>query len=243
MYTIDKIRDSFRSKLIKGEFVVDKTGVKTIELIGTSFIADSRFIFGLPNEDYIERELAWYKSCSLNVNDIPGETPTIWKQVADKDGYINSNYGWCIFHPDNGSQYYNALEELRLNPFSRRAEMIYTRPSMHVDYNYNGRSDFMCTEAVQYLIRDGQLHAVVKMRSNDGYAGFRNDFAWQKHVLEKLSQDLAVDIGSIFWCAGSLHFYEKDFYLIDHYNKTGETHIKKSEYKLLYPNSEYIKVN
>ena len=57
MYTIDKIRDSFRSKLTKGEFIVDKTGVKTIELIGTSFIADSRFIFGLPNEDYIEREL------------------------------------------------------------------------------------------------------------------------------------------------------------------------------------------
>ena len=99
----------------------------------------------------------------------------------------------------------------------------------------------ICTEAVQYVIRDDQLHAVVKMRSNDGYAGFRNDFAWQKHVLEKLGRDLEVDIGTIFWCAGSLHFYEKDFYLIDHYNKTGKTNIKKSEYRLLYPNSDFAK--
>lgn len=238
--TISEITEAFKDKFNQSKFIIDKTGVKTLELIGTSFIANEPYIFGLPNYDYIQRELDWYKSCSLNVNDIPGETPKIWHQISDKEGFINSNYGYLIYHPDNGYQYDRTLEELRKNPFSRRAEMIYTRPSIHIDYNFNGRSDFICTEAVQYVIRDDKLHAVVKMRSNDVVFGFRNDFAWQKHVLEKLVSDLTIDVGKIYWCAGSLHIYEKDFYLVDYFNTTGLNHIKKSEYRLAFPNSKYI---
>lgn len=238
--TLGDIRNEFVKCLMRERFVTDKTGVKTIELVGTSFIADQPYIFGLPNQDYIERELEWYNSCSLNVNDIPGETPKIWTQVADKDGFINSNYGYLIYHPDNGYQYDRVLEELRRNPDSRRAEMIYTRPSMHIDYNYNGRSDFICTEACQYLIRNERLHVVVKMRSNDVVFGYRNDWAWQRHVLEKLATDLEIEIGHIYWCAGSLHVYEKDFYLIDYYNTTGIPHISKSNYRVAFPESKWL---
>lgn len=236
---IDTIRMMLGRMLEQKQFVTDKTGVKTIELVGTSFVANEPYIFGLPNEDYIKRELEWYNSCSLNVNDIPGEVPKIWQQVADKDGLINSNYGYLIYHPDNGYQYDRVKEELLKNPFSRRAEMIYTRPSVHDDYNYNGRSDFICTEAVQYLIRDDRLHAIVKMRSNDVVFGYRNDYAWQKHVLDKLANDLEIDAGGIFWCAGSLHVYEKDFYLVDYFNQYGQPHITKKEYKALYPSSPW----
>jgi hypothetical protein len=28
----------------------------------------------------------------------------IWQEVASNKGEINSNYGWCVFHPDNGSE-------------------------------------------------------------------------------------------------------------------------------------------
>ena len=91
----------------------------------------------------------------------------------------------------------------------------YTRPRMWLDYNFNGRSDFMCTNAVQYVIRKDKLHAVVQMRSNDAWAGYRNDWAWQDHVLTKLSLDLNIDRGVIYWAAGSLHFYERNFDLIN----------------------------
>ncbi|MGZ7196727.1 hypothetical protein ACXWOC_11115, partial [Streptococcus pyogenes] len=76
--------------------------------------------------------------------------------------------------------------ELIEKPDSRRAIMIYTRPSMQVDFERDGMSDFMCTNNVQYLIRDGRVHAIVNMRSNDVVFGFRNDYAWQKYVLESL---------------------------------------------------------
>lgn len=238
---VSDIRKYFVDALANEQFVIDKTGVKTIEMVGANFIADEETIFGPVNYDYVLRELEWYESMSLNVADIPGKTPAIWQQVADNAGYINSNYGWCIWHPENGSQYEHVKEELQTNPNSRRAVMIYTRPEMWYHYNFDGRSDFMCTNAVQYLIRDGSLHAVVQMRSNDAWAGYRNDRAWQLYVLEKLAGDLDITVGNIYWNAGSLHYYQKEFYLIDHFSKTGELKISKKEYKELYPESEYAK--
>ena len=208
------IREYFQLAKAEGNYVTDKTGVKMLELVSASFVADQPAIFGKVNQDYVDRELEWYKSQSLNVNDIPGGPPAIWKQVADKDGFINSNYGWCIWSPLNGSQYDNTLAELKKNPDSRRAVMIYTRPSMHFKYNIGGMSDFMCTNAVQYVIRNGSVHSIVQMRSNDVVFGYKNDYAWQKHVLDLLADDLKVPAGSILWNAGSLHVYERHFDLI-----------------------------
>lgn len=214
MISIDTIRQYFKYALENENFVIDKTGVKMLEMVGESFIANEPAIFGTVNQEYVQHELDWYLSCSLNVNDIPGGPPKIWQQVATEDGLINSNYGWCIFHPDNGMQYQAVKTELLSNPYSRRAIMIYNRPSMHMDYNYNGMSDFMCTNAVQYLYRKQKLNAVVQMRSNDVVFGYKNDYAWQKFVLDTLAKDLEVPAGDIIWNAGSLHVYERHFKLV-----------------------------
>jgi thymidylate synthase len=217
--TMEAIRNEFKYLLQTEKYVTDKTGVKTIEIIGSSFIADEPAIFGEPNEEYIAREIAWYNSESLKVEDMPGETPAIWKQVAatkgSKKGEVNSNYGYLIYSDVNGNQYENVYQELKKNPFSRRAVMIYTRPSMWLDYNKDGMSDFICTNAVQYMIRDDELHAVVQMRSNDAYFGYRNDWAWQKHVLDRLAGHLEITPGCIIWNAGSLHLYERHFNMVN----------------------------
>jgi thymidylate synthase len=212
MLKVEHIREHFIEELKYGRFVTDKTGVKTIEMVGACFEANHPSIFGDINQEYVERELEWYKSMSLYVDDIPGITPAIWKQVASTEGKINSNYGWAIYSEDNGLQYLNVLDELTANPNSRRAVMIYTRPTMWSDYNHNGMSDFMCTNAVQYMIRDGQLVAVVQMRSNDVVFGYRNDYAWQKYVADQLTKDLGLDVEpKIIWNVGNLHVYERHF--------------------------------
>ena len=232
--SVEDIRNQFAALYDDGEFVTDKFGGKVIEIVGASFLANEEMIFGAVNEDYVQRELDWYMSQSLYVNDIPGGAPKIWQQVACKNGRINSNYGWCVYNSANGSQYKNVLAELQKNPDSRRATMIYTRPNMWTDYNENGRSDFMCTNAVQYILRKGKLNAIVQMRSNDAWAGYRNDYAWQYHVLAALAIDLNVEIGDIHWNVGSLHIYDRQFYLVDHYVATGEVHITKEEYDRIH---------
>jgi len=221
----DLLRNKTFTSVNRETTMTDLVGSTTIEIINASFIANEEAIFGTVNEEYVKREEAWYDSMSLNVNDIPGGTPAIWKAVADKDGFINSNYGWCIYSPENGNQYDNAIDELIQNPESRRAIMIYNRPSMWLDYNKNGRSDFMCTNAVQYLIRNGAVHAVVQMRSNDAIFGFKNDRAWQRHVLVKLVKQINelhpsynYNVGNLYWNSGSLHIYARHFHLIDPIN-------------------------
>jgi thymidylate synthase len=214
------IQSEFADKLNAGDFVTDKGGAKVIEIINASFIADENSIFGTVNEDYVERELKWYRSLSLNVNDIPGGTPAIWKQVADKDGFINSNYGWCIYSAENGNQFTKVVDELIASPLSRRATMIYIRPTMHEDYKRNGMSDFMCTYSTQYYIREGQLHASVFMRSNDAVYGYKNDYAWQHFVHKEVLQAIngrcgtVYGLGDLHWNAGSLHVYERHFDLV-----------------------------
>ena len=208
-----KIIESYKNR----DFVTDKTGAKMIELIGQSFLADKDFILREPNYDYIQRELEWYESESLYVEDIPGETPAIWKSVSSKHGKINSNYGYLIYSSENGNQYEHVLNELQKNPESRRAVMIYNRPSMHTDYCFDGMSDFVCTFANSFFIRNNKLVSHYVMRSNDAVFGYNNDVHWALYVQKSVAKELNVEVGDLIWTASSFHVYERHFNFIDEY--------------------------
>lgn len=208
------IRYEFYRLKANERYVTDKSGCKMLEIIHASFVADEEAIFGKVNEDYVAREMKWYLTESLNVNDIEGKVPEAWRRAASSKGEINSNYGWMVFSEENGYQYRNCFEELLENPESRRAVMIYNRPTMWKEYDRDGMSDFVCTFAHQYFIRNGKLDVSVTMRSNDVVFGYKNDRAWADYVLKNLARDLGVDPGSIYWHAGSLHVYERHFNLI-----------------------------
>jgi len=214
-------------------------GKRTVEIVGATFLADEDAIFGTVDWGYVQREEEWYDSMSRSVHDIPGGAPTVWRAIASRDGRVNSNYGWCVYSPENGRQFERVVGELRANPESRRAVIIYTRPSMWDEYNEGGRSDFMCTNVVQYLVRDGQLHAHVQMRSNDAVLGYKNDRAWQATVQRRVAQELGLPVGDLLWTAGSLHVYERHFYLVDFFNQTGSARVTRSRYRELYPASAY----
>lgn len=218
MYKMSEVREIFKNKLANEEFVIDKTGSKTIELVGISYIADEEVLFGTLNKEYAQKELDWYNSKSLNVYDMP-KTPLIWKQVADKNGYINSNYGWVIFSEENGEQYKHCLRALRADKDTRRAMMIYTRPSMQWEFNKDGMSDFICTNTVHVLIRDNKIHYILNQRSCDSVYGLKNDLYWARHVHRKLFEDLIEDypgiqLGDLIHQVGSLHVYERHFDLV-----------------------------
>lgn len=217
---IADIRNHFIIELINENYTTDRNGGKTIELLGASFIANEEAIFGTPNRDYIESELEWYESESTNINDIYGtgfddkKPPQAWRMTANQHGEINSNYGHLIYSDKYHTQYDQVLIELTNNPDSRRASMIYTRPSIWIEYNENGKNDFICTNSVTYYIRDHALHCVVQMRSNDVIFGYRNDYAWQDYVLRHLANDLSIDPGDIHWQVQNLHVYERHFDMV-----------------------------
>ena len=250
MDKVADIQDYFTNALKFKNFVTDKTGVKTIEMINACFEADKPYIVREPNKDYIKREIEWYNSESLYVKDIPGKTPAIWESVSSDNGQINSNYGYLVFGENNYSQYESVRTELGENPDSRRANMIYTRPSMHIDAFQSGMNDFVCTNNVQYFIRDNKLITSVYMRSNDAIFGYNNDLAWQTYIRDKLIDDLETDTyikyeaGPIYWNVGSLHVYERHFkfleelqknYITGKYNMPAHTmmHVGTSQRRLI----------
>jgi len=223
MQQVKDIRARFLRELDQENFTVDKTGMKTIEILGASFLADERAIFGTVNQEYVDQEIDWYNGQSTNINDIrDGEPPAAWQYAADRHGNIHSNYGYLIFSKRYHNQFKNALNELCQNPDSRRANMIYTRPEIWTEFDEGGKSDFICTNAVCYCIRDGKMHAVVQMRSNDVVFGYKNDRAWAKYILDAMVSDYnwmnpkgdIVEAGDIHWQVQNLHVYERHFHLV-----------------------------
>lgn len=204
-----------------------------LQIHGASFDANEPLIFGSINTEYVEREFGWYQSQSLFVKDIPGGPPKIWAQVADRDGRINSNYGYLIYSDDNHNQFVKATNALLTDRNSRQAVMIYTRPSIHDEWNANGMHDFICTNAVQFQVMpDGELTVTVQMRSNDAIFGYRNDYAWQEYVREMVyirlwSQNTIENLhrGRIIWQVGNLHIYPRHRHLVANYLDTGNFNV------------------
>lgn len=208
-------------------FVTDKSGVNMVELIAPRMELDPRepllyFNGRKTPEKYCEAELQWYQSQDLSVEFI-GQKAKIWRDISSAHNEVNSNYGWCIFSKENYKQFDNCFKELCHNSESRRACMIYTRPSMQYDYHRDGMDDFICTNTVQCMIRNNELKYIVHMRSNDAIFGFFNDFYWHCYVynllFEKLKwngfPDLKKTEKSIIWLANSFHIYERHFNMLD----------------------------
>jgi len=204
----------------RGDLTVDLEGCKTAELIGNKFVFDPYqkiLDFGVKktNEAYVEKELNWYMSMSRSIHPMM-EGVKIWKEVADRDGIVNSNYGWCIFSKENGEQFDNCLSRMRQNPYTKRGVMIYTRPSMWKDCEENGRSDFICTDGVQLSVKHNKLIYIVKQRSCDLLFGLFNDLAWHQYVYTKFFMALHqtyswLEKGTIMYFPFNLHVYERHF--------------------------------
>ena len=198
------------AKLINQEFANGN-----IELLNHTMTFDGNIeYFDIPgfksNEKYIQTEIEWYMSQSLDTKEISKQAK-IWSMVSDENDKINSNYGFLVFSAQNGNQFSNVVEELRRDAFSRRALMYYTNPWMH----YQGGKDHICTIYVSYYIRDKKLHCTVNMRSNDLKFGFLNDYTWQQFILTRMANLLNLKVGTITWQAVNLHLYPRHFNLLE----------------------------
>jgi thymidylate synthase len=91
---------------------------------------------------------------------------------------------------------------------SRRAVLNLSEPDYVLD---PALRDVACASTLQFLIRDGRLHAVVNMRSNDAVWGLPYDIFLFSMLQELLASDLGLPLGSYFHFVGSLHLYERHF--------------------------------
>ena len=154
--------------------------------------------------DYAEAEWQWYLSGDNNIKklgELYGKVPEIWKRMADKEGFVNSNYGWQW---QRGNQLDEVIEMLKAYPRTRQAAIsIYDRKE---GYMYD--NDTPCTYAVQFTIVAQHLNMCVTMRSNDLWYGFCNDQYCFSKLQELVATETGLLIGNYYHFAHNLHLYD-----------------------------------
>ena len=153
--------------------------------------------------EYAEAEWQWYLSGDRNISKLGllyGKVPAIWKRMADKDGNVNSNYGWQWKRSD---QLENVIETLKNFSETRQAAIsIYDGKEIN-QYKH----DTPCTYAVQFTILHGKLDMSVLMRSNDLWYGFCNDQYQFSNLQMYVAQKLNIPVGIYYHYAHNLHLY------------------------------------
>ena len=154
-------------------------------------------------QDYAEAEWQWYLSGDRNIKklgELYGKVPEIWKRMADKNGNVNSNYGWQW---QRNKQLARVIDMLRNNNNTRQAAIsIYDAKEMK-SYEH----DTPCTYAVQFTIVDNKLNMCITMRSNDLWYGFCNDQYCFSMLQQLVARELDMPVGTYFHFAHNLHLY------------------------------------
>jgi thymidylate synthase len=155
------------------------------------------------NLKYAEAESQWYDSGDPSIKklgEIYGKIPPIWKRMADKDGNVNSNYGWQMQRKDQLNKVVLMLNE---TPDTRQATISI----------YDGKeidryaTDTPCTYAIQFTILNNKLNMCVTMRSNDLWYGFCNDQYCFSELQRYVAMRIDKEVGEYYHFAHNLHLY------------------------------------
>ena len=155
------------------------------------------------NLNYAKAEWEWYLSGDPNIKklgDIYAKIPPIWKRMADKEGYVNSNYG---YQWQRNKQLDYVIEKLKNEMHTRHAAISIYDCKEHDKFD----TDTPCTYAVQFTNVENRLNMCVTMRSNDLWYGFCNDQYQFSKLLELVCNETGLDMGSYFHFAHNLHIY------------------------------------
>ena len=216
MNIIDIImRNTFETANEAYEYMHNEIITNGIEFAGTKALFNIGFTIEDPtnkvitnkernwNEEYAAAEWAWYLSGDPRIEtlgELYGKIPAIWKRMADKNGEVNSNYGYQWKRND---QLENVINILKQDPNTRQAAIsIYDGKAIH-QYAY----DTPCTYAVQFTIVQSKLYMSVYMRSNDLWYGFCNDQYQFASLQEMVAERLNLPVGTYYHHAHNLHLY------------------------------------
>ena len=155
------------------------------------------------NQEYAAAEWAWYLSGDPRVTTLGklyGKIPAIWKNMADKNGEVNSNYG---YQWERKNQLENAIHMLKHCHDTRQAAIsIYDGKEIN-KYEF----DTPCTYAIQFTVVQSKLYMSVYMRSNDLWYGFCNDQYQFASLQEMVAEKLNLPVGTYYHHAHNLHLY------------------------------------
>lgn len=209
------------------EFTNAPRGFRSREILGVSYRVNN------PRERIIRSsgrrtnivfnfaEALWYLSGSNSLKQISFYAPSMTKYSADGHTLRGTAYGPRLFNFGGAgvNQWESVVRTLQADPDSKRAFIqIFAPEELLIADNI----DVACTIGLQYLIRQGELHAVSFMRANDAYRGTASDVFSFTFLQELLAHQLGLRLGSYTHMVGSYHLYQSDDALADRVLAAGE---------------------
>lgn len=129
-----------------------------------------------------------------------------YHQFSDDDETIFGAYGPRMFGQSPNNQVARVIEILKVKPYSRQAVIqLFDRTD-----TLEPHKDIPCTCTLQLLVRDGRLHMLASMRSNDTWMGLPHDVFTFTMLQELIARSLGVELGDYKHSVGSLHLYDRD---------------------------------
>lgn len=175
---------------------------------------------------YACAELLWYLSGVNHVNMLKAYAP----QYANftENGVSYGAYGYRLFSNLCGRDASGYLDEkhrmtghntdqidvlihhLLNDRNSRQAVVTFWEANDLAHACKKDHKDLPCTLSLQFLLRDGRLHLVATMRSNDVWLGMPYDVFTFTCIQRLVASALDVECGTYTHQAGSMHLYKKN---------------------------------
>lgn len=171
---------------------------------------------------YACAEMLWYLSGTAKIDMIKAYASQ-YEKFAEK-GRAYGAYGnrWIenpgfvyenliFFHPNGHDQIEAVIHLLKSKPNTRQAIMTCWDSGDLIHAIIGDHKDLPCTIALNFLIRENQLHLIVTMRSNDAWLGFPYDIFCFTTLQRIIANELKLNLGTYIHQAGSEHLYERNF--------------------------------
>lgn len=195
-----------RQALYNPDFVTSTTN----ELLGVGFVllnpGNNKNTHS--NYQYADAFFKWLLSGEKQLSDELIELNPWVKRFVTSAGLpenFSAAYSWKI-----KEDLPHLIEELKHNSESRRAYANILRPEDKVILRAKTTHEYPCSIGFQLFIREGSLHFMVNMRSNNLYAVMPYDVYNFTSLQLHLAKELGVKVGYYYHMINNAHLYKGD---------------------------------
>jgi thymidylate synthase len=162
------------------------------------------------NVPFLIGELLWQLNARDDVSSLAYYAPGIGRFSADGKRFTGSAYGARIFGGSPwrvDSQWERVLDCLRADSDTRRAIITIADPDESCS---SENADMTCTTTLHFFLRQGHLHLIASMRSNDLMRGLQSDVFLFTMLQEFAAIELGVAMGTYLHVANLAQVYSSD---------------------------------
>lgn len=171
--------------------------------------------YGRPvNVTFALVELLWILSGRNDVG-MPAFYNSNIAKFSDDGNIFNAAYGDRLRHAHGHDQIKDCIDKLAVDPHSTQATLVMANPKqdrnfelVHGKQQPRATLDRACNVLAHLTIREGKLHWLQVVRSNDAIWGVPYNFMQWMGVMEYMALALGVGLGHYTHVSDSMHIYD-----------------------------------